>query len=170
MPYRSRNVRSTPQRRKTAWVAIDPTATTMVGAGGTFIYAANAALDALRPYTIVRTIMDFLLVSDQAAAIENQICAFGWAVVSDQASAAGVASLPTPVTDLASDLWFFHRFVMADESNLTDRTKGGTVLHVESKAMRKVDVGQDIAGVGEFSSIGEGCELHTAGRMLVKLH
>ena len=172
MPYRSRNrsVRST-VRRKSLWVGVTPASTTLSASGAALVYVNNAALDALRPFTVVRTIMDFFLVSDQAAAIETQAAAFGWAVVSDQAAAAGIVSLPTPFTEIGSDLWFFHRVLFGDESAVVDKTRGGRYIHMESRAMRKVVDGEDMVGVVESDpTIGAGCIVASAGRILVKLN
>ena len=157
-------------RRSSLWLEISPVLTTLTTPGGTITNAANAAILAQRPFTVVRTIMEFQLVSDQAAAVEEQAVAFGMAVVSDQALAIGVTAVPTPGTDAGSDLFFFHKYMFADESNLTDRTKGGSRYSVQSRAMRKVDEDSDIAIVAELQTIGFGARLFSAGRMLIKLH
>ena len=159
-------------KRLTSWFQFQNNSATMTVTGGTVLFSLNAAALALRPFTVVRSHFEVMLSSDQAAAIETQFAAFGIAVVSDQASGAGVTALPTPFTDMASDLWFVHRNLMADESNLTDRTRSSSKFSIDSKAMRKVDIGQDIVVVGEFSSGagGGGVVLVVAGRMLVKVN
>jgi len=134
------------------------------------MFSLNAAALALRPFTIVRTRMELQLRSDQAAAIEFQRASFGLAVVSDQAVAVGVTAVPTPFTDMGSDLWFVHQNLWGDESNLTDRTRPSTYVTIDSKAMRKVDIGQDIVVVAEFGTGGGGAILGAAGRMLVKVN
>ena len=48
------------------------------------------------------------VASDQAAAVEAQIGAVGLIIVTDVAFAAGIASIPGPVTDGADDGWFVH--------------------------------------------------------------
>ena len=158
-------------KRLSTWFQFQPVAVSFTAGGGTLIFSLNAAALALRPFTIVRSRFKYMVVSDQAAAIEKQIGALGMAVVSDQAVAVGVTAVPTPITDLGSDLWFLNEIFMADESNLTDRTKGGTVAAIDSKAMRKVDVGQDLVIVGELSSAtSSGFELFVGGRILVKVN
>ncbi len=115
--------------------------------------------------------MEIMLRSDQAAAIETQAAAIGMAVVSDQASAIGVTAVPTPITDGASDLWYLHKYIFADESNLTDRTRGATKVSIDSKAMRKVNGDEDIVLVSELSgAIGAGAIITVALRFLLKLH
>ena len=154
--------------RLTTWMQFEPTAITMTAAGGTIAFSLNAAALALRPFTVVRSHFELALRSDQAGAVETQAIGFGIAVVSDEASAVGAAAVPTPVTQAASGLWFVHQFVFSDESSLTDRTRGSTKRSIDSKAMRKVEVGQDIVVVGELGAIGGGAVLSIAGRMLVK--
>jgi len=112
--------------------------------------------------------MELALRSDQAAAIELQVGAMGIAVVSDQAVAVGVTAVPTPITDMASNLWLLHQLIFADESNLTDRTRPQAAVSIDSKAMRKVEVGQDIVLALEVSAIGGGAQFTVGGRMLIK--
>jgi len=56
--------------------------------------------------TVRRTRGGVFVSSDQGAAVELQTGAFGAIIVSDTAVAAGVASLPDPVTDASDDGWF----------------------------------------------------------------
>ena len=157
-------------RRQTSWFQIDLAFTTQASAGSTVIYNLNAAALALRSFTVIRTHMQCFLFSDQEAAVEQQAAAFGLAIVSDQAVAVGVTAVPTPSTEAASDLWFVHKWMLADSVNLTDRAVGGQPYSIDSKVMRRVDIGQDMVGVVERTSTGGGLILATAGRMLVKLH
>ena len=160
------------QRRETVWLQF-PRASTSLAASATsaLVYSLNAAALALEPFTIVRTRFQWLCVSDQSAATETFVGNFGLAVVSDQAVAIGVTAVPTPATDQGSDLWFliepwpgrFELIGTSINSNVTDRP-------IESKAMRKVDIGQDIVGVVEAGIGGTGTSIVTVGRMLVKLH
>ncbi len=156
-------------RRKTLWLQFQHTSTTNAGAAGTatIIYSLNAAALALWPFTIVRSHWAFYLSSDQAAAAESQSCLWGAAVVSDQAVAIGVTAVPTPNTDLGSSLWFAIKGMNANASNLTDVTNGGQYFELDSKAMRKVDTGQDIVIVEENPST-PGYVLKAVGRILVK--
>ena len=158
------------QRRLTSWFQFQTAAVQMTTEGGTLIFSLNAAALALRPFTVVRTRFEIQLGSDQAAAVEQQVAALGIAVVSDQAAAIGVTAIPTPVTDMASDLWFVHQLAFGDESALTDRTCSSTRMTIDSKAMRKVDIGQDIVVVGEMDNVQNGVVLTVGGRMLVKVN
>ncbi len=159
------------QKRFTSWFQFLSTEVTMSATGGTIIFSLNAAALALRPFTVVRSRFELMLRSDQAAAIEAQAAAFGMAVVSDQAVAVGVTAVPTPSTDMASDLWFVHQNIFADESALTDRTRSSTKVSIDSKAMRKVDIGQDVAFVSENDTgLGQGFTITFGGRMLIKVN
>jgi len=153
--------------RKSTWFHITPAAFTQAAGGATLCYTLNAAALAMRPFTIVRTHLELGLRSDQEAAIETQVLGVGIAVVSDQAVGVGVTAVPTPVTEAGSSLWFLHQFMFGDAVNLTDRAIGGQYRSVDSKAMRKVDLGQDIAIVIERNS-GDGLIATIGGRLLIK--
>ena len=158
------------KRRETTWFQFQPEQATLAAAGGaSLLFTLNAAALALRPFTIVRSRFEIDLRSDQAAAVEEQRAAMGIAVVSDQAVAIGVTAIPTPMTDLGSNLWFLHQIIFADESSLTDRTRPSSKISIDSKAMRKVEVGQDVVVVVETaSSVGLGAIITVGGRMLTK--
>jgi len=127
-----------------------------------------------RPFTVIRTHLFFGIRTDQVAADESFDCAIGQAVVSDQAAAIGVTAVPTPFTDLGSDLFYLHEILMnrfefagASASNIAQML---TWTKVDSKAMRKVNDDEDLITVIENSSISSGVTVHVAGRFLVKLH
>ena len=164
------------EARKSLWIGITPTITTSV-TGGVITNALNAAALALRPFTIVRTHLQFYAHSDQAATSETYGGAVGMAVVSDQALAVGVTAIPTPITDLGSDLFFVHQMYWGEAHlfsaiGVEDLTGQGNGWTVDSKAMRKVTDDQDLAIVLESTSgiIGEGSIVAMMGRMLIKLH
>ena len=96
------------QKRLTSWFQFQPGRTAFSSVGGTVLFSLNAAALALRPFTIVRTRFLVSVVTDQVAADELVLGALGMAVVSDQAVAIGVTAVPTPITDMGSDLWFVH--------------------------------------------------------------
>jgi len=161
------------QSRETLWLAIGESITTLAAANtAAMVNALNAAALALTPFTIIRTYIEWSMMSDQLAAVEDQQVGLGEAVVSVQASAIGVTAVPTPFTDLGSDLFFLHqimtsRFVFASADGIAP-----TPVHrtVDSKAMRKVEDQQDVVLTLENSSVATGSRNLTAGRLLVKLH
>ena len=160
------------QKRETTWgghpVLIDTASATSV-----LISNLNAAAKALRPFTIVRTHIEIEFGSDQVAASEVQIAAVGLAVVSDQASAIGITAVPTPLTDIDSDLWFAHQ-PMINSMFVGDGT--GTQQPFSSRytidfwAMRRVNGDEDMVFVLEGASAGSGVTITTMGRFLIKLH
>jgi len=160
--------RSSP--RQTSWFEFVPAIATLTASGGTIFFSLNAAALALRPFTVVRTRFLSYIFSDQVAADETQLGAVGVAVVSDQASAIGVTAVPTPITDMGSDLWFVHQVVMSAGTASSSGGNRGLGYPIDSKAMRKVDIGQDIVVVAELSASGSGFNLMVGGRMLVKIN
>ena len=161
------------QKRLSTWFFFTPAATTMTATGGTILFQLNAAALALRPFTIVRTRFQVGILSDQLAADELQVAGLGMAVVSDQAAAIGVSAVPTPVTDLGSELWFQHRLMYSNFSFLTAAgfdQQGMVNYEIDSKAMRKVNESEDVVVVGERGGAGSGVIIVVGGRMLVKLH
>ena len=158
-----------PSGRLTEWLFITPFTTTQTAEGGNLNAALNAAALAKRPFTIVRTYLEVMIVSDQQAASEIQFGAIGAAVVSSQVRAAGTASVPTPITDLGSDLFFVHQILIASLviGDVTGMTDEGNHYSIDSKAMRKVDGDQDMVIVTEMSSVGSGITLVVGGRMLI---
>ncbi len=156
-------------RRETTWFQFVPIEVTLAAASTAVLaFSLNAAALALRPFTVVRTRFELDLSSDQSAAIEKQRAAVGIAVVSDQSVAIGVTAVPTPSTDMGSNLWLTHQIIYADETALTDRTRRATRMSIDSKAMRKVEVGQDVIVVVETLPIGAGALFVVGGRMLIK--
>ena len=161
------------QKRLTSWFEFQPVGTNFTAAGGTIIFTLNAAALALRPFTIIRTRFLVSIVTDQLIADEGQVGAVGMAVVSDQAAAIGVTAVPTPITDMGSDLWFVHQLMYSDfvfESAVGITGSAQARYEIDSKAMRKVDIGQDLVVVGELSAAGNGFNSIIGGRMLVKVN
>ena len=108
--------------------------------------------------TIMRTrgIFDILLTSATAAG-DGFTGAVGLIVVSDQAFAAGVASMPSPVNEAANNGWFYHQFFSVHAGaagGLSGGPEGHQREHVDSKAMRKFDSEQTIVALIEVNEIG----------------
>ena len=166
----SRDVRA---RRQSDWFSVQWVGNTLTVAGGTLYSSLSAAALALRPFTIVRTRLLVTVRSDQEIATEDQFGAIALAVVSDQAAAIGVTAIPTPITDLDSDLFFVHQMV-ANSWQFSTAVGSGqrfASYDVDSKAMRKVNADQDVVMVGEVdTNAGSGMLLAAGGRMLIKTH
>ena len=159
-------------RRQTAWVAgpdeVSPT--TVVAGAADLQSSSNAALLAMRPFTVVRTVGLLFVGSDQIAANEVFFGAFGLAVVSDQASAIGVTAVPTPITDEGSDLWFTFQYGAGEWRFNTSGSPSAMVFPFDSRAMRKVEDGQDVVSVFENATSGPAIRYLARFRFLIKVH
>ncbi len=158
--------------RESVWFGFTPAETTLAAADtATLVFVLNTAALALRPFTVVRTRGMWGLRSDQQAASENYSASMAMSVVSEQASAIGVTAIPTPETDRGSDLFFVYESAAgALGFDVDGSLERGKWREFDSKAMRKVDISQDIVWSVETSSISSGVITHLSARMLVKLH
>ena len=158
-------------RRETLWIGSDNSlaVTTTIGATQVVLNQSFSTTTlARRPFTIVRTRGFIFVQSDQVAALEEQIIGMGMSVVSEQAIAVGVTAVPDPYADLGSDLFFVHKIGMKGmESNGDLR---GAYWEFDSKAMRKVEDGQDVAVVIRNISSAFGADFFIVFRMLIKTH
>jgi hypothetical protein len=109
---------------------------------------------------VERTLCRLLLNSDQQAVTETQVAAFGCIVVSEDAVAAGIASIPGPVSDDNADwllhTWLTNRFVFADATGFIN---GGLAVMVDSKARRRVQAEKNTAFVFETDAVSAGARL-----------
>jgi len=161
-------------RRESLWFA-GVYVRSVLGSASTAVIqtSLNAGALALRPFTIVRTRGHILYRSDQESAAENQDVSFGMAVVSDQSVAIGVTAVPTPFADNGSDLWFVYESMSARFGFITGvgfDQQSGVERIVDSKAMRKVEGGQDVIIAAETADISGGVTITSFVRMLIKLH
>ncbi len=166
--------RSGAPRRESLWLGFDPASQTITTPDTAVItHALNAAALALRPFTIIRTRLLISIRTDASSSNENQAGAFGMAVVSDQALAIGITAVPTPTTDIGSDLFFVYESLMSDIIFTTSGAgSAGQYYQVDSKAMRRVNDDEDVSIVVENGPAvtGEGARYRVMGRMLIKLH
>ena len=146
-------------RRKSSWeqgsggtgqVAFTGSSTSILGLG------AGAAEDGL---TLVRTRGQLTVSLNAAAAVgEGFSGAFGIGIVTDQAFAAGVASMPAPITDIDWNGWLYHHFFdlfsntaisggAAVDEDFGNVIAGVQRIEVDSKAMRKIGLNEVIFAV-----------------------
>ena len=169
--FRNRIVR--PTKRQMVWIGISSgTAPVSIAAAGTTLLGVlNAAALALRPFTIVRIRGLINYESDQSAASELPFGIISEQVVTEQASAAGIASLLTPLTEPDGDFFMYEpvasTFELGDATGFTTSNSNSRLF--DSKAQRKVGANQDVVLVGENESL-VGALVVVIGRMLVKLH
>jgi len=166
-------VRGGVRRRQMLWIGGTADANTIASSTAVLLTSLNAAALALRPFTIVRTRGMLYLATDQQAALESQTVNYGRVVVTDQAVAIGVSAVPTPVTDDVSD-WFVFETLMAEVRVVTAASvfEVGRAQMFDSKAMRKVDLGDQVISVVEVNAAGvsDGVRFRNYARTLVKLH
>jgi len=153
------------------WVALSLGPTANAASSAVLLGSLNAAALALRPFTIIRTRFLATWESDQGATGERPIGSIGLIKVTDSAVAAGVGSIPTPQTEADAD-WFVYQtmsqsFVFADATGFA--ANGQRQYEIDSKAMRKVGVDEDVAVVSqEINAVG--ATVGAFGRILIKLH
>jgi len=156
------------------WIGSGVGLTTLTANSVQLISTLSAGALLLRPFTILRTRMLVTFESDQEAASERPFCSFGHIVVTDQASAAGAASIPDP-DSIAGDPdadWYvhqsmYHSFRLLGAAD-ADLAPFENQYVIDSKAMRKVGPNQDVAAMTSMNAFG--AFLTTQGRQLVQLH
>ncbi len=156
--------------RKTTWFANNFFDVTVAAGTPQILSSLNAAALALAPFTIVRTRGVLLISSDQEAIDEDQKLIYAMAVVSTEAVATGVAAVPTPITESGSNLFFVFQPMVSDFrfGSATSWTQTNQQQEIDSKAMRKVEQGQDVIEVIEC--LGTGVDALGFVKMLIKLH
>ena len=132
-----------------------------------FLGSLNAAALAARPFTVIRTVGSIWVKSDQVASAELPFGALGFQIVSDKAVATGVTALPDPITEEASDTWFVYQ-QWAASGGAVD----GAILmeyKFDSRAMRKVEDGFDMAFMIANANAADGVVFVVKFCMLIKL-
>ena len=99
--------------------------------------------------------------------------AVGIAVVENNAVAAGIGSLPTPLTDAGDEMWVWHSFfhaIVASTASPSQQPAATLRLVIDSKAMRKNPVGTTLFAAVEVAESGVAvAESHLQTRVLDKL-
>jgi len=161
-------------RRETLWLGFATGTTTLAAAStASLIGSLNASALALRPFTVVRVRGFWHVRSDQTSALEAWGCSIGYSVVTDQAIAIGVTAVPTPEADKGSSKFFVHESMYGVLGFITGvgTQEIGNSAKYDSKAMRKVELGSDIAITLEVPAAGASSASVICGaRMLIKLH
>ncbi len=161
------------ERRQTLWFGrvIDNAFTTVAASSVIYDSFFDAGELARRPFTIVRVRGGLYVQSDQVAATEFQVGSLGMSVVSDEASAVGITAVPLPSTDVESDKFFLWMpFATSVHVGGADGNLRGQWFPFDSRAMRKVEEGEQLAVVLENQAASEGLQYLILFRMLVKLH
>ena len=122
--------------------------------------------------TVIRTRGMLGYKSDQIAASEIQLGAFGIAVVSEQAATVGITAIPHPSTDAPWGGWFYHTYLMSEfvfSSAIAFQADFMHTIVIDSKAMRKIDEDDRIVVVVE-NTAATGFAIANSERFLSKVH
>jgi len=163
----SRTILSRSNRRKTAWELGpgDSAAQTPLSATASSLTSGVSFL--VDGGTVVRLRGHLVLQLTTAAALADGFHgAFGIGVATLAAFTAGVASVPTPITELAWDGWLYHQFVSikagdsviaAGASNEPGQMHSVSAVQrvdVDSRAMRKVNIDEVVYACLEVGEVG----------------
>ncbi len=154
---RARNFRgrSSAPRRQVTWIGpADQGYITVAAGGATILGSFDPIAAGMDKPTIVRTRGFVGIVPLSYTADLTVTGAFGVGVVSTQAFAAGIASVPEPFDEADWDGWFVWRS-FAFEYEFQDSTGSFLStfgLEVDSKAMRKVSANETMVLVGQSES------------------
>ena len=145
----------------TAYVVVPAASKVLLGVLATTVQADQ---------TILCCVGGVSVSSDQAAAIEDQIGAIGLIIVTDIAGAAGIASVPAPITDAGDDGWFVHQSFAQAQSRVHTGGPTSTWYPIDSKAKRIFSsTGLNIAIVAENVHATNGMEVAVMLRILTQL-
>ncbi len=143
------------QRRKSTWIG--PAAQAFISVPSTtkvLISSFDAAANGLPSPTVVRTRGEVSVRPTLTNADLSLVGAWGLAVVTDRAFAAGQASIPGPFTDAGWDGWFaWGSFSQRwDFSDATGARFGDRAYPVDSKGMRKITDDETVVLMAESFS------------------
>jgi len=153
-------------RRKSDWVKSADQGFVAVAAGASVMNQSFIPADG---ETVVRTRGIIAVKVNSTVADANVVGAIGFAVVSEQAAAAGAASIPGPYSNADWDGWFVHEF-WSHRFEFIDGTGFGLITQIidlDSKAMRKLSAGDRVVVMTESQAVA--ADVSVQFRMLLKL-
>ena len=167
-PQRSRGS----AKRRTTWVGPADQGYIDVAAGAKVIIGTfDAVAQGLNKPTVVRTRGEVSITPAAGIITDIEIVgAYGLALVSDQAVAAGVASVPGPFADADWDGWFVWRsfhYTQEAAGTVASLMLQSVQQEVDSKAMRIVSENETIVLVAE--SQAQAFRISMPLRLLMKL-
>ena len=171
MAFRRAPARISRPKRSTVWGGIFLGPAAVPADTSILLGVLSATALALRPFTIVRSRLLISWATDQVAATEWPHGAVGMVGVSQQASAAGMASVPSP-TDESDAPFIWYQPVITDFL-LGDATGFGMADNqyvVDSKSMRKIETNEDLVTTVTNLDSADGATITIVGRLLFKLH
>ncbi len=167
--------RSAGLKRRTAWDDGTGGTTQTAFSGSASIFVGSGLQPTVDGLTIIRWRGYFKVYLTLVTSVNDGFAgAFGIGIVKAPAFAAGIASVPTPLTEASSEDWLYHQFfsIHGPVVSSTDLGSAATVFETEidSKAMRKVNVDDRLYAAAEFLETGTatGVMWHDS-RILAKL-
>ena len=167
----------TPQRRAMRWLGSTlRTDEQGLGAGTVVLDQsfAQAQIAVIGDFTITRVRGLLSVASDQFIATEQAFGAMGFMVVSEQARAAGVASIPDPYDEAFDSGWFVHQYWRAPMAVTVGAPASFAGAErwshyvIDAKAQRKVQSSDAIAIILRNTSAVDGATFQLDFRMLIK--
>jgi len=162
-----------PTRRKTSWIQGPGDATIIVMSGSSTLgFGSSVGLFDGETVIRVRGSLQAFLTSVTAAG-DGYHVAVGIGVFTSEAFAAGIASLPSPISDMDWNGWLYHRFydlhgaaAGSPEADVSTSIQ----FEVDSKAMRKVNDGVTIGCLVQGVELGDSVMgVYFQSRLLMKL-
>ncbi len=166
---RQTNVRRTGSRANRSWASTASAAFTNIPAASKVLLSTFVLSNPGIDETVLRTVGSVSVKSDNPGSGEEQIGAFGMIVVTDIAAAAGIASIPGPVTNGSDDGWFTYvpfAFSLATFTSVGFEPGMSHRIEFDSKAKRMTGEGQVIALVVENIHASHAFDFITNLRML----
>ncbi len=163
---RQRQVFPSRQRSATNWVRVTSAGSVTIAAGNKALLTSGSLDNPGISETVRRTRGIIHIQSDQAAAIEQQVGAMGMIIVNDLAITAGAGSIPGPFTQRDDDGWFVWQPFVQSGIVSGSAFNAGTIYEFDSKAMRSVDEGFQIAMMVENASATFGLQVLIAFSLL----
>ena len=174
------------QRRKSSWqfgtqTGVDGASQAISSSSS--VIATGAVGIITDGLTLVRTRGDLnLFLTSATTAGDGFHGAFGIAVASAAAVLAGIASVPTPITEEEWDGWLYHRYfslfaggtiaaaTAAQQQDQVNSSSAALHIEVDSRAMRKVETDMTIYAAIEVVELGAaGMDWAFNSRSLFKL-
>ena len=168
MANRNRLTRQFPRNRRTpnrSWDGVVQSTFTSVGAAGKVFFASATLNNTNIDETILRIVGTLAVRSDQSAAVEDMLGAFGAIRVSERAATVGVTAVPGPITDVDDDGWMLYVPIVSSGAN-TVVPLSSLVIPFDSRSKRTIEEGQRIAFVVENASASHGFEFASIIRAL----
>ncbi len=160
-------------KRQSTWIGpADQGAVGVATTGATIVSSFDPEAAALPRPTIVRS-RGIIHITPQTFGADLTIHgAFGMAIVSDQAFAAGIASIPKPFDEANWDGWFLHQYfscsaILASAVGL--QTPAGASYLLDSKSGRKLQDNESVVVMITNASATDGMRFTLDFRMLFKL-